>query len=215
MRSHATAIWRASRSTPRSRSATARFRENLLFTHRGLSGPAILQISSYWDGRSPLSIDLLPDVDAVAWLADHRRSSARLDTLLSEKLPRRFAQQWCEAHDAARPLCKFAADERRRASRRAARWPVLPSGTLGYDKAEVTVGGVDTRDLSSKTMAATRVPGLLLHRRGRRRHRLARRLQFPVGVGVGARGGIGGVAIRSAIDAASTRGGVPCTVAVT
>ena len=138
----------------------ARFRENLLFTHRGLSGPAILQVSSYWDGRSPLSIDLLPDVDAVAWLADHRRSSARLDTLLSEKLPRRFAQQWCEAYDAARPLCEFTADELTAHAARLKRWPVLPSGTLGYAKAEVTVGGIDTRDLSSKTMAALAVPGL-------------------------------------------------------
>ena len=138
----------------------ARFRENLLFTHRGLSGPAILQISSYWDGRSPLSIDLLPDVDAVAWLAGHHGSNARLDTLLSEALPRRFAQQWCEALDALRPLREFAAADLAVHAARLKRWPVLPSGTLGYAKAEVTMGGIDTRDLSSKTMAAIAVPGL-------------------------------------------------------
>jgi predicted Rossmann fold flavoprotein len=138
----------------------ARFRENLLFTHRGLSGPAILQISSYWDHRSPLSIDLLPGVDAAAWLAGHRRSSARLDTLLAEKLPRRFALQWCAAHDAARPLRELADGDLAAHATRLRNWPVLPSGTLGYAKAEVTAGGVDTRDLSSKTMAALAVPGL-------------------------------------------------------
>jgi predicted Rossmann fold flavoprotein len=138
----------------------ARFRENLLFTHRGLSGPAILQISSYWEGRSPLSIDLLPGIDAVAWLADHRRSGARLDTLLSEKLPRRFAQQWCAAHDAARPLCELGDADLAAHAAALEDWQVLPSGTLGYAKAEVTAGGIDTRDLSSKTMSASGVPGL-------------------------------------------------------
>ena len=138
----------------------ARFRENLLFTHRGLSGPAILQISSYWDGRAPLSIDLLPAVDVAAWLAGHRGSSARLDTLLAEKLPRRFAQQWCEAHDAARPLREIGDAALGRVAAALEAWSVLPAGTLGYAKAEVTAGGVDTAALSSKTMAATAVPGL-------------------------------------------------------
>ena len=138
----------------------ARFRENLLFTHRGLSGPAILQISSYWDGRAPLSIDLLPAVDVAAWLAGHRGSSARLDTLLAEKLPRRFAQQWCEAHGAARPLREIGDAALGRVAATLEAWSVLPAGTLGYAKAEVTAGGVDTAALSSKTMAATAVPGL-------------------------------------------------------
>jgi len=138
----------------------ARFRENLLFTHRGLSGPAILQISSYWDGRAPLAIDLLPDGDALAWLAAHRASGARLDTLLSERLPRRFAQQWCTAHDAARPLREFSDATLSALAAHLNRWEVLPSGTLGYAKAEVTSGGIDTRDLASRTMAARTVPGL-------------------------------------------------------
>ena len=137
-----------------------RFRESLLFTHRGLSGPAILQISSYWEGRAPLAIDLLPGRDAGAWLAAERASAARLDSLLARDLPRRFAQAWCQAHDAARPLRELS-DERIAAIARAlARWEVRPSGTLGWNKAEVTLGGVDTRALSSQTMAARDVPGL-------------------------------------------------------
>jgi len=137
-----------------------RFRENLLFTHRGLSGPAILQISSYWDGRSPLSIDLLPGTDAHAWLAAHRQSDARLPNLLAERLPKRFAQAWCAAHDAAVPVRQLSQERLRDVAARLGAWEVLPSGTLGYNKAEVTLGGVDTRGLSSKTMAAADVPGL-------------------------------------------------------
>jgi predicted Rossmann fold flavoprotein len=132
----------------------------VLFTHRGLSGPAILQISSYWDGRSPLSIDLLPGTDAHAWLAAHRQSDARLPNLLAERLPKRFAQAWCAAHDVALPVRQLSEQRLRDAAARLARWEVLPSGTLGYNKAEVTLGGVDTRALSSKTMAALEVPGL-------------------------------------------------------
>jgi predicted Rossmann fold flavoprotein len=137
-----------------------RFRDALLFTHRGLSGPAILQISSYWNGGDALSIDLLPGSDAHAWLETERRSTARLDNILARRLPRRFAQQWSGAHHAAVPVS--ALDEKRRhelASLLHA-WPVLPSGTLGYNKAEVTLGGVDTRALSSRTMAARELPRL-------------------------------------------------------
>ena len=137
-----------------------RFRENLLFTHRGLSGPAILQISSYWDGKAPLAIDLLPDAGAAAWFREQRASTAQLDNVLSQRLPRRFAEAWCAAHDAAGPMARLS--DRRFAAIEDAlhRWMVQPGGTLGYNKAEVTAGGVDTRELSSKTMAATRVPGL-------------------------------------------------------
>jgi predicted Rossmann fold flavoprotein len=137
-----------------------RFRENLLFTHRGLSGPAILQISSYWDGRSPLVIDLLPGTDAHAWLAAHRQSESRLPNVLAERLPKRFAQAWCAAHDVALPVRQLSDPRLRDVAARLAGWEVLPSGTLGYNKAEVTLGGVDTRGLSSKTMAALEVPGL-------------------------------------------------------
>ncbi len=137
-----------------------RFRERLLFTHRGLSGPAILQASSYWNGREPLAIDLLPGLDAAAWLRAHARSAARLDNLLGERLPRRLAQQWCAAHGVAVPISELGDERLRTIGAQLNHWEVLPSGTLGYNKAEVTLGGVDTRDLSSRTMAATRVPGL-------------------------------------------------------
>ncbi len=137
-----------------------RFRDALLFTHRGLSGPAILQISSYWNGGDALSIDLLPGGDAHAWLASERRSPARLDNILARRLPRRFAQQWSAAHGAAVPVGQLDATRLQEVAGLLHAWPVLPSGTLGYNKAEVTLGGVDTRALSSRTMAATEVPGL-------------------------------------------------------
>jgi predicted Rossmann fold flavoprotein len=142
------------------RCGDGRFRENLLFTHRGLSGPAILQISSYWDGKSALHIDLLPDVDALALLRDAQRSLQRLDTLLAEHWPKRFAQQWTAAHDAARPLRELGAARVAELAAAIHDWTVMPSGTLGYQKAEVTLGGVDTRALSSRTMQVNTVRGL-------------------------------------------------------
>jgi len=137
-----------------------RFRENLLFTHRGLSGPAILQISSYWDGRTPLAIDVLPGVDAGAWLRSRASSDVRLPNLLSERLPKRFAQQWCEAHGVAGSVRALGVERVDGVARDLHAWTVLPSGTLGYNKAEVTLGGVDTRGLSSRTMSSSTVPGL-------------------------------------------------------
>jgi predicted Rossmann fold flavoprotein len=137
-----------------------KFRDALLFTHRGISGPAILQISSYWNGGDALSIDLLPDGDAQAWLESEHRSSARLDNVLARRLPRRFAQQWSAAHGAALPINELDDKRRKSLADLLHAWPVLPSGTLGYNKAEVTLGGVDTRALSSRTMAATNVPRL-------------------------------------------------------
>ena len=136
------------------------FRENLLFTHRGLSGPAILQISSYWDGRAPLAIDLLPGVDLREWLQEVRGSATRLDNLLATRLPRRFAQAWCAAHGCAQPLRELPEARLAQAVETLSRWHVLPSGTLGWNKAEVTLGGVDTRGLSSQTMMAASVRGL-------------------------------------------------------
>lgn len=137
-----------------------RFRGNLLFTHRGLSGPAILQISSYWDGRTPLAIDLLPGVDVVQWLRSERVGAGRLDNVLAQQLPRRFAQAWCEAHDAVRPMRELGEPKLAAIGEAISHWRVMPAGTLGWNKAEVTIGGVDTRGLSSKTMMATNVPGL-------------------------------------------------------
>ncbi len=137
-----------------------RFRENLLLTHRGLSGPAILQISSYWDGRQPLVIDLLPGIDAQAWLTAQAGSGTLLPNLLAERLPRRFAQQWCAAQSMALPMRQLGERRLRAAADLLHRWSIMPSGTLGYNKAEVTAGGVDTSALSSKSMAALAVPGL-------------------------------------------------------
>ena len=136
------------------------FRENILFTHRGLSGPAILQISSYWDGKRPIAIDLAPGLDVESWLAAMPESNARLDNVLAQQLPKRFAQQWCEAQGVAMPLAQLGVDRLAATAKGLHRWSVMPSGTLGYNKAEVTIGGVDTRDLSSKTMAARDVSGL-------------------------------------------------------
>ena len=137
-----------------------RFRENVLFTHRGLSGPAILQVSSYWDGRAPIVIDLLPAVDAAAWLRSHAGSTARLDTLLADRLPARVARQWCLAHEVAVPIRALPEERLRALGGQLNAWRVQPSGTLGFNKAEVTLGGVDTRGLSSRTMEALGVPGL-------------------------------------------------------
>jgi predicted Rossmann fold flavoprotein len=143
--------------------ARGRFREALLFTHRGLSGPAILQVSSYWqqaDAQEPIRIDLLPGIDARAWLGEARRSRETLAARLAERLPKRFAQQWAEGHGWNQPLAQMADRTLDEVARALADWRVQPSGTLGYNKAEVTLGGVDTRGLSSKTMEALEVPGL-------------------------------------------------------
>ncbi|MBK6600408.1 MAG: NAD(P)/FAD-dependent oxidoreductase [Betaproteobacteria bacterium] len=147
----------------------ARFREKVLVTHRGLSGPAILQISSYWqmqeagrsgDSRRDVVIDLLPGGDAAAWLAQQSRSRALLSTLLAQRLPRSFAQGWCALHGGDRPLAELTGTERERIAAALHAWAIAPSGTLGFAKAEVTLGGVDTDELSSKTMESRRVPGL-------------------------------------------------------
>ncbi len=135
-----------------------RFREAMLFTHRGLSGPAILQISSYWREGQEISIDLLPDTDAVAFLKERKRTRPRaeLRTVLGEVLPQRLAEAWAMEGAMAglrdRDLEALAA--------RLKAWKIVPTGSEGYAKAEVTVGGVDTSGLSSRTMEARDVPGL-------------------------------------------------------
>jgi predicted Rossmann fold flavoprotein len=136
------------------------FRENLLFTHRGLSGPAILQVSSYWRDGDYIEIDLLPAHDTEDWLLSEQSSRMQLDNLLSQVLPKRFAQQWCAAHDNVKPLNQLTHSTLKALAHGLHHWQVKPSGTLGYNKAEVTLGGVDTDGLSSKTMAAKTVPGL-------------------------------------------------------
>ena len=138
------------------------FREAALFTHRGLSGPAILQISSYWREGQAITLDLLPGRDAVAELKDRRKSrpKAEFKTILGEWLPGRLAQALVEQRlpnptmgDLSDDLIGHIADGLQR-------WRITPSGSEGYAKAEVTLGGIDSNELSSKTMEAKKVPGL-------------------------------------------------------
>ena len=138
------------------------FRNFMLVTHRGLSGPSILQVSSYWQPGDALRLDLLPGLDAEAFLRGQRqaRPDAELRTVLSDVLPRRFAQRLCEAWLGSRPMRQL--DERglRAIAAQLRDWPITASGTEGYRTAEVTLGGVDTRGLSSTTMESRLVPGL-------------------------------------------------------
>jgi predicted Rossmann fold flavoprotein len=138
------------------------FSHDLLITHRGVSGPAILQISSYWQPGDDLRLDLLPDEDAPDLLLSQRRArpDAELRTVLAELLPRRFAQRLCEAWLGSRPLRQYRDEELRALGARLADWPLTASGSEGYRTAEVTLGGIDTDQLSSSTMESRRVPGL-------------------------------------------------------
>jgi predicted Rossmann fold flavoprotein len=136
----------------------ASFREAMLFTHRGLSGPAILQASSYWREGREIEIDLLPGLDVAAFLKDRKRSrpKAELRTVLSELMPQRLAQHL--APDGMIGTYRDRELDRLAAGLKA--WRILPTGSEGYAKAEVTSGGVDTAELSSRTMAVEKVPGL-------------------------------------------------------
>jgi hypothetical protein len=136
------------------------FRENLLFTHRGLSGPAILQISSYWQAGESLQIDLLPEHDLREILPAQRSSRMLLDNFLSQYLPHRFAEIWCEKFTENKPLNQYSEKALLALAALLHNWTITPSGTLGYTKAEVTCGGVDTQALSSKTMETTDCKGL-------------------------------------------------------
>ncbi|MEJ7616354.1 MAG: NAD(P)/FAD-dependent oxidoreductase [Pyrinomonadaceae bacterium] len=138
----------------------AGFRENILLTHRGLSGPAILQVSSYWQHGEAISIDLLPERNARAILAEKRCGEIELANLLGQFLPRRFAHAWCELYASSRPINRFAPRELAAIAARLHAWRITPNGTEGYKKAEVTAGGVAPDELSSKTMESVRVPGL-------------------------------------------------------
>ena len=134
------------------------FREKMLITHRGLSGPAILQISSYWQPPRPIEIDLAPGRKVTAELQDPKapRNLQALKSALRERLPSRFADRWLEFHAPARWTNAALADFEKEIHH----WKVEPAGTEGYDKAEVTAGGVDTDELSAKTMESRKVPGL-------------------------------------------------------
>jgi predicted Rossmann fold flavoprotein len=137
-----------------------RFRENILFTHRGLSGPAVLQISSYWRPGGVITIDLLPEVNAVEFLLENQRTEVELANLLSRRLPKRFAQAWCRVFAPSRPMKQFDARQLDEIGKQLNGMQVVPAGTEGFRKAEVTTGGVSTDELSSKTMESKKVPGL-------------------------------------------------------
>ena len=138
------------------------FRENLLFTHRGLSGPAILQVSSCWREGEAISIDLLPDADAAAALRAGKRTRPRaaLKTHLADLLPQRLAQALAPETLRDRPVAEIADRDLDTLGAALDAWRVVPTGSEGYAKAEVTLGGIDTRALSSKTMEARDIPGL-------------------------------------------------------
>ena len=136
------------------------FRENILMTHRGLSGPAILQISTYWRPGDPLSINLLPEKNMLEILLENRNSGMELTNLLSRFLPKRFARAWCELYADSRPLRQYGEHEFHEIAEKVHHMQITPSGTEGYQKAEVTAGGVATAELSSRTMEVKRLPGL-------------------------------------------------------
>ena len=139
------------------------FREDLLFTHRGLSGPAVLQISSYWQPGEALTIDLLPGADAAQWLREAKQQSKRqLGNALAGLLPQRLADAWLIrlGMDAAKPMPELRDRDLQRLAESLSHWTLTPSGTEGFRKAEVTAGGVDTRELDSRSMASKRQPGL-------------------------------------------------------
>ncbi|MCW3147414.1 NAD(P)/FAD-dependent oxidoreductase [Stutzerimonas stutzeri] len=138
------------------------FRENLLFTHRGLSGPAMLQISSYWQAGDALTINLLPDRDAERWLLDEQvaRPNVELKTVLGEVFTRKMAGLLSEQWFASKPLKQYTPTELKGIATRLAEWTLVPAGTEGYRTAEVTLGGVDTREVSSKTMESQKSAGL-------------------------------------------------------
>ncbi|OTP78764.1 NAD(FAD)-utilizing dehydrogenase [Caballeronia sordidicola] len=139
------------------------FSEDLLLTHRGLSGPGVLQISSYWNPSEPICIDLLPGVDATGdLLAAKRESRKQVGTLLAERVPARLAQTWLDVQrvPADSRLADLPDKTLRQIGESLSRWTLTPNGTEGYRKAEVTRGGVDTRELSSATMMSARVAGL-------------------------------------------------------
>lgn len=138
----------------------ASFRENILFTHRGLSGPAILQISNYWKKGKPVEIDLLPENDAAQLIETGRSSNQTVGNYLSQYLPQRFAQHLAESIGINKPVSQLTKTEAKLAADTIHDWHVEFNTTEGYDRAEVTLGGVSTAELSSQTMESKRQPGL-------------------------------------------------------
>lgn len=145
-------------SRPGGRVGQPNFREKMLITHRGLSGPGILQVSSYWSPGDAILMDLVPEKDVTSEIRESsaNRNAHALKSQLRTVLPNRLAERWVELHAPTR-WTNVALEE---FDRDLHRWKIVPAGTEGYDKAEVTAGGVDTDELSAKTMEAKKVPGL-------------------------------------------------------
>ncbi|MDB6143043.1 MAG: NAD(P)/FAD-dependent oxidoreductase [Pseudomonas sp.] len=138
------------------------FRENILFTHRGLSGPAILQISSFWNSGDTVEINLMPDHDVPSWLLEQQseRPNSELKTLLGEIFTKKMANLIAEHWFVSKPMKQYTHAELSDIAEKLACWHVIPAGTEGYRTAEVTLGGIDTREVSSKTMESLKSPGL-------------------------------------------------------
>ena len=136
------------------------FRENILFTHRGLSGPAILQISNYWEKDKPITIDLLPEADAEKFFEQNQNSKQNLDNFLSKFLPNRFAEIFTAQNFSNKPLNQFSKKEISQIVQKINHWQMRFDETEGWHKAEVTLGGIDTNELSSQTMESKKISGL-------------------------------------------------------
>lgn len=136
------------------------FRENILFTHRGMSGPAILQISNYWQKGVAVEVDLLPEINAVEMLLENSGRSEKIGNFLSRSLPERFARAFVSLLAEDRPLNQFSHAQLRTIGESLNSWKVNFTQTEGYDRAEVTLGGIETGELSSTTMETKKVPGL-------------------------------------------------------
>lgn len=138
------------------------FVENILFTHRGLSGPAILQISSFWQPGDTVSIDLLPRIDLPVWLVEQQRErpNSELKTLLAELFTKKMAGLLAEQWFVSKPMKQYTPGELKAIAEQLGNWQLVPAGTEGYRTAEVTLGGVDTREVSSKTLESLKSPGL-------------------------------------------------------
>ncbi len=136
------------------------FRENILFTHRGLSGPAILQASNYWQKGQPVSVNLLPEIEASEQLRANRHKSQTIENFLGGFLPQRFAETFVAQNVPNKPLKQLTEREIDNVAELLNNWSIHFRDTEGYDRAEVTLGGVSTSELSSQTMEAKKVPGL-------------------------------------------------------
>lgn len=138
------------------------FEDDILFTHTGLSGPAILQISSYWDKSLPLKIDLLPGIDILSDMMTKKKDSGKthIKNFLYKYMSKRFAEAWCKKMQISKAFNECSDNELKRIAGDLHSWHVVPSGTEGYNKAHATRGGVDTTDISSKTMESKKVRGL-------------------------------------------------------